>query len=287
LLHQVLRLHPDLAWVTPWTNWICGKALFRAVPPQGARWGEHVLHRLPRPLVPPFLRGPYDGSLEAEGVFETHEGHSIWNRHCPAHPHHAQSASDVTDTARRDFRDVAQWHRAYHRRPRFVSKTPRNTFRLPFLHAIFPEAHVLHLVRDGRAVSASILKRRLADHGTLQQWWGAKPPGWQDLLAQPPIVQAHWTWTTCLDVVNADARRLPELALTTLRYEDFTCDPESVLRGLFKVVELDATAFFTPSTRRHLSKIRPPSEAWRDQLSDDQKTHLEAIRPWLATYGYR
>ena len=31
-----------------------------------------------------------------------------------------------------------------------VDKTPSNVFRVPFIHAVFPEAKILHVIRDGR-----------------------------------------------------------------------------------------------------------------------------------------
>ncbi|MBI1387561.1 MAG: sulfotransferase [bacterium] len=39
--------------------------------------------------------------------------------------------------------------------PRFVEKTVSNTLRAGFVNAVFPEARFIHLVRDGRAATAS------------------------------------------------------------------------------------------------------------------------------------
>jgi hypothetical protein len=37
-----------------------------------------------------------------------------------------------------------------------VDKTPNNSFKLPFLHTIFPEAKFIHMLRDGRDATLSI-----------------------------------------------------------------------------------------------------------------------------------
>jgi len=272
--------------VTPVTNWVCGKPWFRLVAPRWARLGERLLQRLPTDAVPPFLRGPYDGSLHASDVFETHEGHSIWNRFARTVPHHATTAAAATPDARADLHDVVRWHQRYHGRPRFLSKTPRNALRLPFLHAIFPDARFIHLVRDGRAVAASILKRRKADNGTLDEWWGAQPPGWQDTLSEPPIVQAAWTWETFLATVERDAADLPDGAMTQVTYETFTTEPDATLRRLFDATGLDPDVFFSASTRAHLDAIRPPSGAWRDRLDAEQHRLLTRLTPTLQRYGY-
>jgi hypothetical protein len=281
-----MRLHPDLAWITPFTNWICGKPWFRRVPPALAYGVDRVLHRCPTTVVPSFLQGPYDGALTAPTVLPTHEGHSIWNRFCRDQPHHACTAEDVTPPARADLPDVVRWHLRYHRRPRFVSKTPRNALRMPFFQAVFPDARFIHLVRDGRAVAASILKMRRTMHGSLEHWWGARPPGWREVRAEPPMAQAAWMWTTFLDTIAHSGARLPENAIHTVHYEQLTQHPRETLTDLFETVGLDPERFFRTEHARLLHEIRPPHEAWRDQLSPAQKKHLNVLTPTLRAYGY-
>lgn len=38
-----------------------------------------------------------------------------------------------------------------------VEKNPRHTLRIPFLKAIFPDAKIIHIVRDGRDVTCSLV----------------------------------------------------------------------------------------------------------------------------------
>ena len=286
ILHQLARLHPHVAWITPVSNWVCGKSWFRAVPPRCVWHTEGVVHRLPNALLPPLLRGPYDGSLGLPTVYETHEGHSIWNRVLPPADDHRATAEAATPALRAELRDVARWHRRYHRRPRFVWKTPRNAFRIPFLHALFPRAYVVHLLRDGRAVAASILKRRRADDAP-QAWWGARPPGWRSKQSATPIEQAAWTWRRSVAQVRADASSLPADQVLELRYESLLRRPGAVMRRFFAATRLDPARFFTAQTRRQLDKVRPPQDTWRDRLRDDQIAALyDALGPSLAEYGY-
>lgn len=286
LLHQVLRLHADLAWVTPVSNWICGKSWFRTVPPTAAGSLERGLDRLPRALVPPFLRGPYDGSLNVPGLPETREGHSIWNRFCRSDPDHAMTESDATASIRAEVSDVVTWHLKRHDRPRFVNKMPRHALRLRFLHALFPQARFLHVVRDGRAVAASILKRRRSDYGTTDRWWGARPPGWREHLSEPPIRQAAWMWRTILHAVEQDADALPADALHTVTYERFTREPGETLRAIFTWADLPPERFFDTGATDHLSKIRPARDTWTDRLTSGQQAELARLQPTLERYGY-
>jgi len=288
VLHQLVRLHPEVAWITPFTNWICGEPWFRSIPPTAAWYTEWVLHRLPDATLPPRFHGPYDGSLELSSTFETHEGHSIWNRALPHARDHWATEKDGTSTVRTYLHDVAHWHRRYHDRPRFVWKTPRNAFRLRFLHALYPEAYIIHLIRDGRAVAASILKRRRATNG-LHQWWGVRPPGWQSQSVQSasPIEQAGWTWRECIEQIHTDLARFPEEHCLEVRYESFLNTPDQVLRRVFSTAALSPEAFFTAENQRQLEKVRPPQETWRMRLRDEQIERLEkTIASTLQECGY-
>lgn len=286
ILHQLARLHPRVAWITPFSNWVCGKPWFRSVPPRLAWRVEWGLHRLPNEVLPPLLRGPYDGSLGLPSVFETHEGHSIWNRILPPSEDHRATADAVTPAVRTYIHDIVDWHHRYHDRPRLVWKTPRNAFRLPFLHALFPEAYIVHLLRDGRAVAASILKRRRA-HGRLEEWWGARPPGWRAKQSAAPIEQAGWMWTQSVAQIRADAPLFPAGHFLELRYESLLNAPEETLRRLFAFADLSPEAFFTADARQQLDNVRPPQDTCRTRLGTDQIATLEAtLGPALREYGY-
>lgn len=286
ILHQMVRLHPSVAWITPLSNWVCGKSWFEAIPPSLARIVESLLLHLPNAALPQRLRGPFDGSLDLPGVFETHEGHSIWNRVFGDAAHHRATEAAVSPAVRDYLQAVARWHRRYHRRPRFVNKTPRNALRLRFLHAVFPNAFIVHLVRDGRAVAASILKRRRAEGLDARQWWGARPPGWRSVRTDSPLAQAAWTWRQCLSHVEADASVYPDDQFLELHYESFTRDPDTTLRRLFSFVGLSTADFFTPTNRQQLDQIHDARPTWQ-RLSRDQQVDLERrLAPTLQRYGY-
>lgn len=287
ILYQLARLHPEVAWVTPFSNWVCGKPWFQTVPPPLAWHIESILHRLPNTVLPPLLRGPFDGSLELTSVFETHEGHSIWNRALPTKTSHLATEDDVTPRIRSYIQDVIRWHRRYHGRSRFLWKTPRNAFRVRFLHALFPEAYFVHLLRDGRAVAASILKRRRQDNNSLKQWWGVQPPGWKSMRSEPPLKQAAWMWTQCLSRIRDDASVLPNGHFLELEYEALARSPERELRRFFAFADLEPQEFFTTEHQQQLEKVRPPQDSWQTRLEDDQIALLEdVLAPTLQRCGY-
>lgn len=286
ILHQIVRLHPSVAWITPFSNWICGKSWFKHILPSLAHAAESILLRTPNAVLPSLFRGPFDGSLNLQGVFETHEGHSIWNRTLPDNENHRATETDASPDVRSYLHDVVQWHVAYHRRPRFVGKTPRNVLRLRFLHEIFPTSRIVHLVRDGRPVAVSIAKRYRLEHELSNQWWGARPPGWRSRQTAPPLVKAAWTWKQCLHHFESDASVYPKERIMEMHYESFASSPQAELRRLFSFADFSSEDFFQDH-RRQLDKIHPPASTWKSQLSTDQKRTLnEMLSSELKRYGY-
>lgn len=283
-----MRLHPDLAWVTPLTSWVCKRNLHRFVGHTPVRWGHRMLERTRRDLLPAMLRGPFDGSLRATGLPETNEGHAIWNRYLSTEPDHYVDETYLTDEARSYFLDVIDWHRELFDRPRFVSKTPRNLLRMRYLQAIFPNARFVHLLRDGRAVAASILKRRRASEENDDAWWGVKPPDWQEMRGAPPIVQCAWIWVRCLEIAERDAEEAVEPdRYRTLRYETFVRSPGPILERLLAALDLDPEPIVSGRHSRFLEAIRPPATTWRDRLTSEEREQLEDyLQDHLPRYGY-
>src|SRR5204862_3616663 len=83
-----------------------------------------------------------------------------------------------------------------------VDKTPENSLHIPLIRELFPNAGVLHIVRDGRDVAASMLS---ASRGWGRDW------------APAQIRRAAETWRTCVESACAGAASGRYLQV---RYED-------------------------------------------------------------------
>lgn len=294
LLYQLLRLHPALAWITPVSNRCLahpsvgprGSYFFET--PATAPFIEAVVRRLPRGLTPPRWHGPHDGSLGAQGLPETSEGYQIWRGFYPEAPHHRLTEADVTAEAARYFRGVARWHVARFERPRLLCKRPRHVLRLRHLSAVFPQAQFVHLVRDGRAVAASMLERRRGARGE-RAWWGLKPPGWQNVKKRPPVVQCGWTWKRCCRIARRDAEAadlVPE-RYHRGRYETLTTRPAQALGELRETLGLPPSEAFRRALRPHLSALKNRNDRWPARLSpEQQEALLEEIGGALEREGY-
>lgn len=104
--------------------------------------------------------------------------------------------------------------RAYARRfgkPRWGDKRPGYYEYIPALLRLFPDAQIVHLIRDGRDCVASLMR---------MPWF------------QQDIYGAVCTWLEAIDSGRRAARRLPADSYVELRYEQLVADPPGRLAEL-------------------------------------------------------
>ena len=105
-------------------------------------------------------------------------------------------------------------------KPRWAEKTPLNVRHFGWIVERFPEARLVHLIRDGRDVVCS-----LAQHPD----WRWVDGGWiKELRPRPPERYAR-DWVT---YTGAGMRFRGHPRYREVRYEDLVARPEVTLRGL-------------------------------------------------------
>lgn len=124
-------------------------------------------------------------------------------------------------------------HRAYAQlegKTRWGEKTPRNGFWMDEIHALFPDAQFIHIVRDGRDQAIDI----------------------SDSLLWPNAVYSGASlWQRYVEAIRGYAGQLPASAFMEVRYEDMCAAPEAVIRRLcgFLGVEFEAPMLSPHATR--------------------------------------
>ena len=196
VLYEKLAQHPDLAWISNVTkktagSWLATRALALFRSDHRPTEAKRVWGRLPKTSSP-----------------------------LPV---------DVPPRARRFVRRVVAHNLRLFQKSRFLSKDPGNSFRMPLLDAIFPDARFLHIVRDGRAVAFSTLKNRERRGG---EFWGIHVPDRPDLEQLPMLEACGLQWKLTLEAVECCGERLPAERYMEVRYEDFCERPESTLRTI-------------------------------------------------------
>ena len=172
----------------------------------------------------------------------------------------------------------------YYGKSRFISKCPRNGLRMSFLHAIFPDARFIHLIRDGRAVCQSLLERRTIDNGDLNVWWDVKPPGWKEMEALPPLESVAAQWQAVVKLVTEFGSVLPNSQYMEIRYESFTQDPAALLQ---QVAEFCGFEWEATDLERASSGVRSQNHKWRERFTDAEIELLnKGMAPVLSKYDY-
>lgn len=185
---------------------------------------------------------------------------------------------------------------------RLLEKTPENCLRLPFLQALFPDARVLYLTRDGRPNVYSLLEGWRQPHTfpgyptplavtapgqTRGRWAFTLIPGWRDLVDRPLEEICARQWAVCNTAVLDYATGAAALPLLKVAYEDLVRQPDETLSRIAAFIDLkpeDIPAFGRPLPQVN-AVSRPEAEKWRQEAA--LIARVEGIMaPVMARLGY-
>jgi hypothetical protein len=189
-----------------------------------------------------------------------------------------------------------------HNRVRLLEKTPENCLRLPFLAALFPDARVIYLTRDGRPNVYSLLEGWRHPHlfpgyqtptaitspgQSRGRWAFTLIPGWRDLVDRPLEEIAAHQWVVCNAAVLDYAARPGSLPVMTLRYEDLVGMPQDALARLAAFLELEPEII--PAYGQSLPEVNVVSAPDQDKWRREEKVISRIwpiIAPVMARLGY-
>jgi len=183
---MMLDAHPDLA-IPPETHFI---------PWLGRIWDE-AAH-------------PHDAVIEAL------VGHPRWpDFNIDADRFRARLASVSASTLADVLRMFYSMYAEEHGKRRWGDKTPRYVLDMPMIAELFPEAHFIHIIRDGRDAALSVLPL----------WFGPRS-----------VEEAAVWWKERIEVGRRAGRTLP---YTEVRYEDLVVNVQPELQRLCGILDLD------------------------------------------------
>lgn len=152
------------------------------------------------------------------------------------------------------------------------NKTPAYVRHLPEIHALWPEARFVHIIRDGRDVCLSISNWKKAERTA------GRYATWEE---DPVSTTALWWERKVRSGHEAGAALGPGLC-HEMRYEDLIRDPEGECRALCRFLDLPYDAamvrFSEGKTRTDLPDARKtPKKAWLPVTSGlrDWRTQME------------
>jgi len=199
-------------------------------------------------------------------------------------------AEDMTPWAERRLRDFVE-SRLEAQRAEVLVLHVTGWPRTGFLRAAFPDARVVNVVRDGRAVASSWLQMGWWDGWQGPDKWvfGPLPAHlralWEDSGRSFPVL-AGLGWRMLLEAAEQARDLTPQGGWTDLRYEDLVADPRGRTEDLLRHAGLDWDDRFEAGWAQHpLTTAR--TAAFRDELTPFQVQAIEAVTgDLLRRWGY-
>ena len=149
---------------------------------------------------------------------------------------------------------IFQAYANLHGKARWGDKTPLYVKSLPLLRELFPECQIIHIIRDGRDVSLSVIK---TTYGSAN------------------LVRAMIQWRKAVEAGILVGRSLGRDSYREVRYEELLQEPETTLRDLLGWLGEDYSPAVLCRTTLTGPMLGPPtvvgenSHKWRTQMSPD------------------
>lgn len=279
LLYKTLCLHPDVAYIS---NWV---ARYPALPTAAVL--NKIAKAFPELRRTAWFAGGGNAYVYGTGrslvrrSFPTPvEGEPVYARAGVESPGGVASRRVAPATALPEaFRTIARFGGG----SVFVSKRIANNVRIPLLADVFPSARFVFLVRDGRAVAAS-LSRVDWWPDSYVWWYGNTPRAWADEGRDPWEICAR-NWVEELREIERGLEVVPGASVLRIRYEDLVAEPLAVLRRVGRFLGLvDDNGW-----ERAVASLSFPdrNDAWRRSLGDEIVERIGTIQEEeLSRYGY-
>ncbi len=172
---------------------------------------------------------------------------------------------------------------------RFLNKCPRNSLRIPFLLTAFPNAKIIYIERDPRAVVNSLINETRRDHFRQREPLGhfARPDDYDEICSHESDVERFARMVRSIHGTLAEdfGKWVPSDQLITVTYEEFGQDCHGTIRRVCDFCEI-------PSDEAMLKRIVPETLENRNYKWAKQRTAEEigvidrVLTPIVVSLGY-
>jgi uncharacterized protein (TIGR03032 family) len=124
---------------------------------------------------------------------------------------------------------------------RLLEKTPKNALRIPFLNAMFGDAHFVYLARDPREEISSMIDAwrsgKFVTYPALPGWDGPAwsmllVPGWRELAGRSVAEIAVAQWVTTTTMLLDDLEQIDSNRWCVTQYANLLRDPQAEMERL-------------------------------------------------------
>lgn len=280
-------------------------------------------------LKPPIILfgNSRSGSTIVQKVMGTHpdivdwyEPNPIWLYADPGRPHDEFDQNDASDKVKSYIRNRFLRYQKQNSNCRVLEKTPQNILRIPYVHAIFPEATYLFIVRNPfsfissvefkwqRTVTGRGIVRRLKStpvtqlHHYIRRYlvqqyykrilrrkylaiWGPRYKGiHEDLKTQDMLTVIARQWSECSKKAEKDLAAFEGGRVLRLKYEDFVENPVSEVERICTHCGLDMTDGMVRAAKDWVKSDRQLK--WHRLDPGDLARIFPEIRDEMQRHGY-
>jgi hypothetical protein len=227
------------------------------------------------------------------------ETHDFWvGLHPLAEKAWATHGLGAADASARDRAIVARYFFQHTGERRFVDKNNQNGLCVPYLHALFPDAHFVYVKRSPGDNIHSLIEgwgkpeefatwsdelpvKVAVDGGRYTRWCFFLFDGWRDYVARSIEEVCAAQYVAINQAILAARERVPPGQWTEIVYEDLVRDPVEGFRRAFAACGLA----FTPALEAHCRTVldRPYNafsaieiDKWRGQ---GNRARIERVLP--------
>ena len=225
---------------------------------------------------------------ERPGACNVMDASQVWDLH-----YYDKTADDHRDENDANFWEISRIRSSlairllFSGRRRLINKNNQNSLRLRYLKSTFPDAFIIHVVRDARPVVLSNMARVEKDPYRRGFPFGRfpKPVAWRSYMDKPVVEQFAHQWSDITAEIRKDGPAMfgPD-QYAEIKFEEFCADPVGTIRRLDRfcgLPEIDraATAIASIGTG--------DSDAWTSRLPAADLDRINAITAaQMAVFGY-
>lgn len=206
-------------------------------------------------------------------------------------------------------------------RTRILDKTVSNIMRLAFIQKVLPNAKILHVIRDGRAVSASAMSRwtskqspsyfirklktvpfrslpfflfkiirskylSFVQGSANRQTWGSRWPGFDNDVANLPLAAVcAKQWVLQVKAALDQKKMLKPNSYFEIRYEELVDNPKKIFDDIRRFFQLDADQNYDRWVQSVVDSSR--TKKWEHDLSAEELNQvLHESSDLLKCLGY-
>lgn len=212
--------------------------------------------------------------------WETYLSNFRWRRFGKIQPRR-RNKDDITINEIEKINKIIGLVLKYQNKKRFLSKYT-DLPRIIYLLQAFPDAKFIHLLRDGRAVSNSLLnKMKTGEFGNWneREWWiKGWPKSWRDEWKNKynsPISLAAYLWKFFLNEIWEDSKYISSNQYIEISYKNLVENKYKIMNKIIKFCELEPSKSLDECL--HNNTLKNMNYKWKENLNDNQKKELEEI----------